>query len=389
MRGTPHLVRNILGLCLPTLAAIALLIRFALTDVPRIVDGERQRIDALCEEESRSLLNRSVEPDFVWRRGAGIVTGDSAYAERYPATLTWRDWPSRGRAKTKEKWGFEERPEGRLVWVRDTAPGGDASCVLGRQTDLAVRDYRKLFAVFGGILLLVLVGVTLMGVRFFVRSVRNRDDFMAATAHDLTTPLVGLRYAIGRDAEEARALNERLIRLVENIKDFLRLGGRRKPRVETVDLRAAYDEAYALYRADYRDLFDGHDVAVSGPEDDGPVLVRADPTLVVQILWNLLGNDLKYAAPYGTVRVAFRRESKMVAVDFIDEGKGMTPREMKRAFDRYYRAKTVIESGKGGFGIGLCTAREFAEAMGGALTVRANEPTGCIFTLTLPAASLP
>ena len=76
-------------------------------------------------------------------------------------------------------------------------------------------------------------------------------------------------------------------------------------------------------------------------------------------------------------------------MELIDEGKGMTPYEMKRAFDRYYRAKTVLESGKGGFGIGLCNAREAARAMGGDLTVRANEPTGCVFTLTLPAADAP
>ena len=62
----------------------------------------------------------------------------------------------------------------------------------------------------------------------------------------------------------------------------------------------------------------------------------------------------------------------------------MSPSEMRRAFDRYYRAKTVLVSGKGGFGIGLCTAREFAEAMGGSLTVRANDPRGCVFVLSLP-----
>ena len=40
----------------------------------------------------------------------------------------------------------------------------------------------------------------------------------------------------------------------------------------------------------------------------------------------------------------------------------------------------------GSSGIGLCTAREFARAMGGDLSVRANSPHGCIFTLSLPAA---
>ena len=44
-------------------------------------------------------------------------------------------------------------------------------------------------------------------------------------------------------------------------------------------------------------------------------------------------------------------------------------------------------SGKGGFGIGLCTAREFARAMGGDLTVRPNDPKGCVFTLSLPLHS--
>ena len=129
-------------------------------------------------------------------------------------------------------------------------------------------------------------------------------------------------------------------------------------------------------------------VAPGAAAADGAVKVWADETLTVQVLWNLLNNDLKYAAPFGRVRVEIRREGTFVKVAFIDEGKGMSAREMSRAFDRYYRAQPVLKSGKGGFGIGLCTAREFAEAMGGALTVSANEPHGCIFTLTLPAAEI-
>ena len=111
----------------------------------------------------------------------------------------------------------------------------------------------------------------------------------------------------------------------------------------------------------------------------------ADETMTVQILWNLFGNDLKYAAPYGNVSVVLSSGGGMVRASFVDEGQGMTRSQMKRAFDRYYRAKTVLESGKGGFGIGLCTAREFALAMGGDLVVDGNAPKGCVFTLSLPA----
>ncbi len=107
--------------------------------------------------------------------------------------------------------------------------------------------------------------------------------------------------------------------------------------------------------------------------------------MAVQILWNLLGNDLKYAAPFGRVSARFFRDGSFAVVELADEGKGMSRREMSRAFDRYYRAKTILECGKGGFGIGLCTAREFAEAMGGSLEVRANVPRGCVFTLRLPS----
>ena len=180
----------------------------------------------------------------------------------------------------------------------------------------------------------------------------------------------------------------------------LRLGGKRpKPQRDEVDLVKCYEEAYALFREDVRDVTDGSDIPVEMGTDPteplkngtfvGPVpnfVAVGDETLVVQILWNLIGNDLKYALPFGPVRVRFFRKGGFVCVEFADEGQGMSKHEMARAFDRYYRAKTVLESGKGGFGIGLCTAREFARSMGGDLSVRANSPHGCVFTLSLPAA---
>ena len=291
-----------------------------------------------------------------------------------------KSWKPVGKMKPG-RWGAEVEiygPGKAYVWYED----GSMAC--GTETEVIDEtDFVAIFWIAGTFVLLLLSGMTAFGVKFFIDYVRSRDDFLAATAHDLATPLVGMRGAIGRSDADAKLLVERMLRLVDNLKAFLRLGGRRPaPVKEVFDVVEAVREAYGLFAADYAEEASG-EVEFEGERG---VLVEADRTVVVQIAWNLLGNDLKYAAPFGKVAVRFSKCGAMAKVEFMDEGQGMSAGEMHRAFDRYYRAKTVLESGKGGFGIGLCNARESAAAMGGSLSVRANVPHGCVFTLLLPLA---
>lgn len=345
-------------LCIPTAILIGIGVHFVVARVPQLERNEARRVSYAYRSIAEELAAHPETADYAGARKAG-----------------WRPGGKIGSVQ----WGRLEGEETSEVWCR-MADGK----YISKTVDAVEKvDFALVFYAGGGVVALIIVLLTAFGVGMLVRLVRERDDFLAATAHDLTTPLVGMRYAIGRDEEEVRRLNERMVRLVDNVKDFMKLGGRRRPPKPAVfDLAAACREAYGLFREDYRDLFDGKDVEISGK---GDLTVFADETMTVQILWNLFGNDLKYAAPYGSVRVALSAGGGMVRAAFVDEGQGMTQGQMKRAFDRYYRAKTVLESGKGGFGIGLCTAREFARAMGGDLVVEGNAPKGCVFTLSLPA----
>lgn len=275
-------------------------------------------------------------------------------------------------------WGMERHEEGMLVWYRPPKAEKIKGVVVPEERAF---DYRRYFFMIVGTGLLVALLIANVGLRYFRKFAKEREDFLFAVLHDLTTPLVGLRMVIGRDDEEARNLNERMLRMVGNIRDFIAHNGHRpKPKLESIDLRKTCDEAYAPFRADYEDSEFG------GVEMEGEGMALADTQMTVQILWNLFGNALKYAIPYGKVSVRIFRDGKFSTVEFVDEGPGMTKRQMRHAFDRYYRAKTVQETGRGGFGIGLCTSRELATAMGGRLKVRSNEPTGCIFALSLPTA---
>ena len=345
-------------ICLPAVLALAGWLYLVLVWMPTQVRSQQQRLGRHFTKEAERVI---ADPSGTTR-----------------LTSRPKGWRKSNEFKGKS-WGRFRDGERNFIWFQSATNEWRVAQV--ETQDEFPYEVAGYFG--GGCILLVLFVLTVLAVWNFIRFMKERDDFLAATAHDLTTPLVGMRMTIGRNDEEARHLNERMIRLVDNIKDFLRLGGRRPtPKRETFDLVKAYETAYALFAADYRDLFDGEDIQTSQTSQTS---VLADETMTVQILWNLLGNDLKYAAPYGKVSVRFAREGGFVKVEFIDEGQGMTSRQMRKAFDRYYRAKTVLQSGKGGFGIGLCTAKEFASAMDGDLTVRANTPRGCIFTLYLPA----
>ena len=355
-------------ICLPAALIIGFGATWILLDVPRAIRNEPSRIGREYREIAEDFIAHPERATFVGERQKG--------------------WQQVSRINGVP-WGYERDVDndGRLarIWFKSGPKEWRAIVVK------AIRPFPYASVFYGGGLLvaLSLIGLTSLAVAFFLHYVKSRDDFLAATAHDLTTPLVGMRMMIGRADDEAKRLNERMLLIVSNIKDFLRLGGkRRKPELKPVDIVALTKEAYQLFAADYEDSESGAVTFHCTPTPSTYTFsVLADSTLTLQILWNLFGNDLKYAAPYGKVTVRFTQESGFVRVEFADEGQGMTPQQMKKAFDRYYRAKTVLESGKGGFGIGLCTAREFARTMGGDLTVRANVPHGCVFALFLPTSS--
>lgn len=360
-------------LSFPAMMLVGAVVYFLVDKVPQLERNERKRVQQEYRERAVEAKEKGDGEEFDFEK-SGLKRG--VFKDR------------------REPLGFERD----FVWYFKEGKSYRVSV-----EPIEGFDFRMVFYPIGVLVSLLFIGMTAFGVRYFWKFVKSRDDFLAATAHDLTTPLVGMRMMIGKRDDEAKRLNERMLLIVSNIKDFLKLGGRRRqPELKPVDIVALTKEAYQLFAVDYEDseggavVFEGQ---VEGPRPTGEdslhcspsssafaLIVLADETMALQILWNLFGNNLKYAAPYGKVSVRFAAGGKFARVEFVDEGQGMTPRQMKKAFDRYYRAKTVLESGKGGFGIGLCTAREFARAMGGDLTVRPNVPKGCVFTLSLPVS---
>src|SRR6202030_640693 len=109
-------------------------------------------------------------------------------------------------------------------------------------------------------------------------------------------------------------------------------------------------------------------------------MLELDAVLFEQVLFNLLDNAAKYAAPDTTVRIVGWQDGAAVYLQVMDEGDGIPPTDLERIFDKFYRAQKGDQV-RAGTGLGLAISRGFVEAMRGTITAanRTDRP-GAVFT---------
>jgi signal transduction histidine kinase len=221
------------------------------------------------------------------------------------------------------------------------------------------------------------------------RAAQMRDDFLAMTNHELRTPLtavVGYASTLverweevpdDRRQEFVEAIRHQATRLRGLVEDLLTLSsvqaGSVVPRIETVDVAAAVDEAAFTVGAT-------DEVANSCPPG---LTVRADPQRLSQILTNYLSNALKYGDAPVTVDAALDGDSVEIRVQ--DGGPGVPEDFVPRLFDKFSRADRHPEQSGNGTGLGLAIVRLLAEAQSGDAWYEPAPTKGSVFCVRLPA----
>lgn len=118
-----------------------------------------------------------------------------------------------------------------------------------------------------------------------------------------------------------------------------------------------------------------------------PCLVVGDPTRLMQVLANLVGNAIKYSDK-GTIALEFLRESvsgNRVSLGFHvhDQGLGMTESQLESAFQEYVQVDEGGMNARGGTGLGLAIAQRLTQAMGGTLDATSTAGEGSCFRLNI------
>ena len=239
----------------------------------------------------------------------------------------------------------------------------------------------------------VAVAVLLWGT---VALSERRAAFVSAVTHELRTPLTTFRMysemlAGGMVTDEGKRLryldtlrreSERLMHLVENVLSYARLErGRARGRTETVALadlvsRIGPRLAERAEQAGFQFVI----------ENGGDATVRADPSAVEQILFNLVDNACKYAAGAADKRLHLVSEAAggRGVLKVCDHGPGISTRDARRLFRPFSKSAADAANSAPGVGLGLALSRRLARDMGGDLVLIARPGDGACFALSLP-----
>ena len=225
------------------------------------------------------------------------------------------------------------------------------------------------------------------------RSMAAQRDFVANAAHQLRTPLTGLRLrleaaglkaddpALRRDLEAGERETERLARTVTDLLTLAR-EGQRPAAVAPLDLRGAAEAAVERWVS----VADEHDCELELRDRSGGARVDASGEDVAVILDNLVENAIEHTEPGTTVTIELRAGAGAGTVLVADAGPGLEPGEEERVFDRFFRGRSRAERPSGS-GLGLTIVRVLARRWGGEATIANRPGGGARAEVRLPLAS--
>lgn len=118
------------------------------------------------------------------------------------------------------------------------------------------------------------------------------------------------------------------------------------------------------------------------------LLAKMDARLIVQVLINLLDNAIKHTPENSKIFVVAERKDQKIFVSVLDNGNGVSDEQKMRVFDMFYTGATTVADSRRSLGLGLALCKSIITAHGGEITVTDNQPSGAVFTFTLPVGEV-
>ncbi|WP_028612456.1 ATP-binding protein [Paenibacillus harenae] len=224
---------------------------------------------------------------------------------------------------------------------------------------------------------------------------KQKDDFLVNTSHELRNPLHGImnitqsllddRTHPANEEHRERleiqiAVARRMSLLLDDLIDVTRLNEKTiQLQLKSVHVQSVLTGIIEMLRF----MLDGKPVSLHIDMADSFPAVKADENRLIQIVFNLLHNAIKFTDE-GTIAVSASIAGGMAHIHVRDTGIGMNEETQQRIFSPYEQGESNRSRSSGGFGLGLSISKQLIELHGGSISVDSSPGQGSVFTVTLP-----
>ncbi|MHA6260259.1 hybrid sensor histidine kinase/response regulator [Sporosarcina sp. CAU 1771] len=229
------------------------------------------------------------------------------------------------------------------------------------------------------------------------REIKQKDDFLANTSHELRNPLHGiiniahstlrnnndhLNEQTKNDLKLLLTIGHHMSRTLEDLLDITRLKEHRihlqKEQLDIQSVSAGVVDMLKVFIENKNIQMEVH-IPRKFPS------VTADKNRLIQILFNLLHNAVKFTDE-GVITIDANVKNNMAHIHISDTGIGLSEDAMQTIFDPYEQEDSTITAKGSGIGLGLSICKQLVELHGGTLNVQSSLGEGSVFTFTLPLA---
>jgi signal transduction histidine kinase len=228
------------------------------------------------------------------------------------------------------------------------------------------------------------------------RKDRDKDEFLLKTSIELRTPLnaiinisLSMYEGAGGPLTPSQREDMRLIlgtgrRLAFLVRDILDYEQIKRQRITlhwgAVDIQGVAEIVIEVFQF----LNKNGEIRIKNRIPPGAFLVQADEQRLMQILYNLMDNALKFT-DRGSVIIEAVQLNDSISVTVTDTGRGIPREQLESIFRDYEQVNEADSLETGGLGLGLAITRKLVELHGGRITVSSTLGRGSSFTFTLPA----
>ncbi|MBO4407443.1 MAG: HAMP domain-containing histidine kinase, partial [Clostridia bacterium] len=215
-----------------------------------------------------------------------------------------------------------------------------------------------------------------------------RQEFVANITHELKTPMTTITGFVDgildgtippeRQEEYLRIVSAETRRLSRMISQTL-LASKLTTGEKEIE-KKPFDLAEAMRRTflGFEQLVEAKRLSCQIEIPETAVTVNADRDSVVQVLYNLIDNAVKYAFQGGTLRLTLKKSGDKARVEVYNTGRGIAEKDLPFIFDRFYKADTSRGIDKDSFGLGLYIVKAILNRHGESISVESEEGVYCM-----------